>query len=142
MGRDRHTCKQTNKTRNAKIGTVNNGENDGSLNGNYISNYTNYPRQLLEFKSETKPVHPTQKPVALFEYLIKTYTNENDLVLDNCAGSGTTGVACKNLNRNFILIEKDLGYFNIAQTRIAAIQKQTLLFGTGNLHKHNERLIA
>ena len=80
--------------------------------------------------------------MALFEYLIKTYTNENDLVLDNCAGSGTTGVACKNLNRNFILIEKDLGYFNIAQTRIAAIQKQTLLFGTGNLHKHNERLIA
>ena len=134
--------KQTNKTRTAKIGSVNNGENDGSLNGNYISNYTNYPRQLLEFKSETKTVHPTQKPVALFEYLIKTYTNENDLVLDNCAGSGTTGVACKNLNRNFILIEKDLGYFNIAQTRIAAIQKQNVLFGTGNLHKHNERLIA
>ena len=100
-----------------------------------------FPESILLHPRE-RGLHPTQKPVALFEYLIKTYTNENDLVLDNCAGSGTTGVACKNLNRNFILIEKDLGYFNIAQTRIAAIQKQTLLFGTGNLHKHNERLIA
>ena len=106
--------------------------------------FTNFPHNVLEYPNVigSSVIHPTQKPVALFEYLIKTYTNENDLVLDNCAGSGTTGVACKNLNRNFILIEKDLGYFNIAQTRIAAIEKQTLLFGTGNLHKHNERLIA
>jgi len=103
---------------------------------------TNYPNSIIKINNDKSIGHPTQKPVALFEYLIKTYTNENDLVLDNCAGSGTTGVACKNLNRNFILIEKDLGYFNIAQTRIAAIEKQTLLFGTGNLHKHNERLIA
>ena len=63
-------------------------------------------------------LHPTQKPVALFEYLIKTYTNEGDLVLDNCAGSGTTGVACKNLNRNFIGIELDPEYFKIAENRI------------------------
>ena len=63
-------------------------------------------------------VHPTQKPVALFEYLIKTYTNEGDLVLDNCMGSGTTGVACKNLNRNFIGIELDPEYFKIAEKRI------------------------
>ena len=62
--------------------------------------------------------HPTQKPVALFEYLIKTYTNEGDLVLDNCMGSGTTGVACKNLNRNFIGIELDPDYFKIAEKRI------------------------
>ena len=62
--------------------------------------------------------HPTQKPVALFEYLIKTYTNEGDLVLDNCMGSGTTGVACKNLNRNFIGIELDPEYFKIAEKRI------------------------
>jgi len=61
---------------------------------------------------------PTQKPVALFEYLIKTYTNENDTVLDNCMGSGTTGVACKNLNRNFIGIEKNPEYFKIAEKRI------------------------
>ena len=64
--------------------------------------------------------HPTQKPVALFEYLIKTYTKEGDLVLDNCAGSGTTGVACKNLNRNFIGIELDKEYFKIAEKRIYA----------------------
>ena len=63
-------------------------------------------------------VHPTQKPVALFEYLIKTYTNEKDLVLDNCAGSGTTGVACQNLSRNFILIEKEKKYCEIARQRL------------------------
>jgi len=62
--------------------------------------------------------HPTQKPVALFEYLIKTYTNEGDLVLDNCAGSGTTGVACKNLNRNYILIEKEPEYIEIINKRL------------------------
>ena len=65
--------------------------------------------------------HPTQKPVALMEYLIKTYTNEGETVLDNCMGSGTVGVACKNLNRKFIGIEKDETYFKIAQDRIAAI---------------------
>jgi site-specific DNA-methyltransferase (adenine-specific) len=62
--------------------------------------------------------HPTQKPVALFEYLIKTYTNEGDTVLDNCMGSGTTGIACKNLNRNFVGIELDPEYFKIAEKRI------------------------
>ena len=66
-------------------------------------------------------VHPTQKPVALFEYLIKTYTNEGDLVLDNCTGSGTTGIACINTNRQFILIEKDPDYYEIARKRIAAM---------------------
>ena len=63
-------------------------------------------------------MHPTQKPVALLEYLIKTYTNENDTVLDNCMGSGSTGVACVNTNRNFIGIELDEKYFNIAKERI------------------------
>jgi site-specific DNA-methyltransferase (adenine-specific) len=63
-------------------------------------------------------VHPTQKPVALFEYLIKTYTNEGDLVLDNVAGSGTTGVACQNLGRNFILIEKEPEYVEICNKRL------------------------
>jgi site-specific DNA-methyltransferase (adenine-specific) len=75
------------------------------------------PTRILEFKQE-KGLHPTQKPVALFEYLIKTYTNENDMVLDNTMGSGTAGVACKNLNRNFIGIEKDPEYFKIAEKRI------------------------
>ena len=59
-----------------------------------------------------------KKPIALLEYLIKTYTNENDLVLDNCMGSGSTGVACKNTNRNFIGIELDMNYFEIAKNRI------------------------
>ena len=63
-------------------------------------------------------LHPTQKPLELIEYLIKTYTNEGETVLDNCMGSGTTGVACKNLNRNFIGIELDEGYFKIAKERI------------------------
>lgn len=79
-----------------------------------------YPKSVLEFNSETKTIHPTQKPVALMEYLIKTYTNECDTVLDNCMGSGTTGIACKNLNRNFIGIELDETYFNIAKERIEA----------------------
>ena len=70
--------------------------------------------------------HPTQKPVALFEYLIKTYTNEGDIVLDNVMGSGTTGVACKNLNRNFIGIELDKTYFKIAQERISNIPERLL----------------
>lgn len=63
--------------------------------------------------------HPTQKPVALFEYLIKTYTNEGDLVLDNCAGSGTTGVAALNTGRNYILMEKEIDYFNLINDRLA-----------------------
>ncbi|MBR4314249.1 MAG: site-specific DNA-methyltransferase, partial [Lachnospiraceae bacterium] len=62
--------------------------------------------------------HPTQKPVSLLEYLVKTYTNEGDLILDNCMGSGTTGVACKHLNRRFIGIEQDNKYFEIAKERI------------------------
>lgn len=82
---------------------------------------TRFPDTVLFFQQKWRrqdQLHPTQKPVALFEYLIKTYTNEGDLVLDNCMGSGTTGVACKNLNRNFIGIELDPEYFKIAEKRI------------------------
>ena len=81
------------------------------------SNGERYPIDIIEFKKDSG-LHPTQKPVALLEYLIKTYTNENDLVLDNCMGSGSTGVACVNTNRNFIGIELDEKYFNIAKERI------------------------
>ena len=81
------------------------------------SNGERYPIDIIEFKKDTG-LHPTQKPVALLEYLIKTYTNEGDVVLDNCMGSGSTGVACKKLNRNFIGIELDEKYFNIAKERI------------------------
>ena len=77
-----------------------------------------YPVSVLDFPSVSKTVHPTQKPVELMEYLIKTYTNEGMLVLDNCMGSGTTGVACKKLNRSFIGIEKDPEYFKLAERRI------------------------
>ena len=76
-----------------------------------------YPKTIITQGVDGKYLHPTQKPVALFEYLIKTYTNEGDLVLDNVAGSGTTGVACKNLNRNCILIEQDEKYCQIASER-------------------------
>ena len=85
-----------------------------------------YPISIQEFSNaglRKDKVHLTQKPVALFEYLIKTYTNEGDLVLDNCAGSGTTGVACKNLNRNFILIEKEKEYIDIIQKRLDYVVK-------------------
>lgn len=79
-----------------------------------------YPQNILVYSnaSQKNKLHPTQKPVELLEYLIKTYTNENDIVLDNCMGSGSTGVACKNLNRSFIGIELDETYFNIAKERI------------------------
>jgi len=84
----------------------------------YKQEFTGYPRQVLQIKSESKTAHPTQKPVALMEYLIKTYTNENELVLDFTMGSGTTGVACKNLGRDFIGIEMDDKYFDIASKRM------------------------
>jgi len=86
-----------------------------------VSKYTNYPINILKFNNEHnvgRLKHPTQKPILLMEYLIKTYTNENETVLDFTMGSGSTGVAAKNLNRNFIGIEQDQKYFNIAEQRI------------------------
>jgi site-specific DNA-methyltransferase (adenine-specific) len=77
-----------------------------------------FPKNLIKFIRDKDKLHPTQKPVALLEYLIKTYTNEGEIVLDNCMGSGSTGVACVNTNRNFIGIELDEEYFNIARQRI------------------------
>ncbi len=77
-----------------------------------------YPRSVLKFKKDCQRLHPTQKPIALCEYFIKTYTNEGDIILDNCMGSGSTGVACVNTKRDFIGIEKDENYFNIARERI------------------------
>lgn len=84
----------------------------------YVQEYTNYPSQIIEFASESKPTHPTQKPTALIEYLIKTYSNEGETILDNCMGSGTTAVACINTNRKFIGIELDENYYNIACKRV------------------------
>lgn len=87
-----------------------------------INHGTRYPRSIQKFSLDKDKLHPTQKPVALLEYLIKTYTNEGDTVLDNCMGSGSTGVACLNTNRRFIGIEKDEKYFHIAQERIKSIK--------------------
>ena len=85
------------------------------------------PLSVLSFSRDSDRTHPTQKPVSLLEWLIKTYTNEGDLVLDNCCGSGSTGVACVNLNRNFIGMELKQEYFNIATERIndARLNQQT-----------------
>jgi len=91
----------------------------------YQRTLENFPRALITFNVESNRVHPTQKPVSLMEYLIETYTRENDVVLDFCMGSGTTGIGCVNLNRNFIGIEKDEEYFKIAKERINnTIEKQ------------------
>ena len=89
-----------------------------SLKETYTQTQTGYPKSILEIASESNTVHPTQKPVALLEYLIKTYTLEGETVLDFTMGSGSTGVACKNLGRKFIGIEKDENYFKIAEKRI------------------------
>lgn len=87
--------------------------NDG---GKWVD--SKYPTNVLEFAKVSKPSHPTQKPVDLLEYLIRTYTNEGETVLDFTMGSGSTGVACVNTNRNFIGIELDENYFKIAENRI------------------------
>ena len=79
-----------------------------------------YPKSIIKFNNREKDYHPTQKPVSLLEYLIKTYTKEGDTVLDNTMGSGSTGVACKKTGRHFIGIEKDPKYFEIAVSRVAA----------------------
>ena len=111
----------------------NKGTTTESTGNSFTENkaYTHkYPKAILEVSnaSQVGKVHPTQKPVALMEYLIKTYTKENELVLDFTMGSGTTGVACKNLNRDFIGIELDDKYFNIATDRINKTVRQDELF--------------
>ena len=82
--------------------------------------YTGYPTHILKYNGVSQNIrqHPTQKPVELLEYLIKTYTNEGEVVLDNCMGSGSTGVACMNTNRRFIGFELDKQYFNTAKERL------------------------
>ena len=91
-----------------------------------INTGTRYPRDVLKFAHDAEKLHPTQKPIKLLEYLIRTYTNENDTVLDNCMGSGSTGVASVNTNRNFIGIEIVNEYYEIAKQRIDnAIQQKT-----------------
>ena len=120
--------KKVKKKNNAKrLGKfLHNPEHMGSNNKllhetEYEQKWTNYPSEIIEFGLDRNVIHPTQKPVALMEYLIKTYSNEGDTVLDNCMGSGTTGVACKKTNRNFIGIEKESEYFTQAKERIESV---------------------
>ena len=106
---------------------VNSGRKNKAANGVYgavsasiyVQTEGNFPRSVLAFATDTTNPHPTAKPVALMEYLIRTYTREGETVMDNCMGSGTTGVACVSTGREFIGIEKDDKYFKIASERIA-----------------------
>ena len=94
-----------------------------------ISEYTNYPNNILDFSNPNNDtLHPTQKPVALIEYLIKTYSNEGDLILDNCSGSGTLAIAAHNTRRNFICIEKDKDYYEKSVERLEIVKSQLRLF--------------
>jgi site-specific DNA-methyltransferase (adenine-specific) len=104
----------------------NNGANYRSSERDCVQEFENYPKSILRVSSEATPLHPTQKPVALMEYLVRTYTNAGDTVLDNCMGSGTTGVACANAGRVFIGIERDASYLAIARRRIAAAQREAI----------------
>lgn len=95
---------------------------------NYEQEYTNWPKAILTFHCDSDRWHPTQKPVSLIRYLIRTYTNEGDTVLDNCMGSGTTAVACIKEKRHFIGFELNKEYFDKATKRIKAEQSQLCLF--------------
>ena len=101
------------------------------------SEFSNYPKTIITFHniSDKNNLHPTQKPVELLEYLIRTYTNENEVVLDNCMGSGSTGIACINTKRKFIGIELDENYFNVAKDRI-----MSHIPSTNTLNVNNEQV--
>jgi site-specific DNA-methyltransferase (adenine-specific) len=114
---DKVKTNHNSKARREKTGKGISTHNGGRLTKDYFQEFSNYPKQVLRFPND-KGLHPTQKPVALMEYLIKTYTNESETVLDFTMGSGTTGVAAANLKRDFIGIELDADYFRIAQERI------------------------
>ncbi len=103
------------------------GKNNSLLGDKeYSQEYTNYPKEIIEFSMDKDSIHPTQKPLLLMEYLIKTYSNEGEVVLDNAMGSGTTGVACVRTNRKFIGIEINQEYFESAKHRIEVELKKTL----------------
>ena len=106
-----------------KIATL----NGGRLKESYLSEFSNFPKQILRFnKQGNKSVHPTQKPIPLLQYLIKTYTNISDKVLDFTMGAGSTGVAAVNLGRDFIGIERNDKYFSIAEKRILEAEQNSL----------------
>lgn len=108
----------SNKVKNGKLGELT--DNNTKPVKEYIDTGLRYPTQVWKYQRDclTNNLHPTQKPIALIETLVRTFSNEGDIILDNCMGSGTTGVACKNTNRNFIGIELNENYFQIAEKRI------------------------
>jgi site-specific DNA-methyltransferase (adenine-specific) len=121
-------------------GKVNEGSTQGkriNVNGNTKDNLK-YPKTVLNYAAPHPPIHPTQKPVVLIEYLIKTYTLKNEIVLDFCIGSGTTAIACLNTNRNFIGIEKDENYFNIATARV----KNHQIKGASDIKIESKKVIS
>ena len=111
-----------NKVMKGKSGSTEHREGRATQN-DYVQTVTNYPRSILEFANEGKPEHPTQKPVDLCEYLIKSYTQEGEIVLDSCMGSGTTAVAAIQSKRNFIGFEKDKSYYDYAVQRISKVKQ-------------------
>lgn len=111
---DREISNSTKTKKQNNITAINGG---AFKTKSYKQEFTNYPRQVLKYGIE-QGLHPTQKPLELLKYLVKTYTNENDWVLDNTCGSNTTGIACYDLNRNYIGIEKDIDIYNVAKKRM------------------------
>lgn len=118
--------KTAGKPYKCKRGSGSSSWNYNEKQGGHITenNGDRFPTNIIKFNRDKTKLHPTQKPVLLLEYLVKTYTNEGDTVLDNCMGSGSTGVACVNAERNFIGIELDQGYFEIAKKRIEESTKK------------------
>ena len=122
------------KTGRSRKGNSRNYGKTGCGDPDYIQTVTNYPKDVIRFNNPSNKghLHPTQKPVALCEYLIKTYTNPGEVVLDNCMGSGTTAVACLRTGRNYIGFELDEGYHAIAQQRIADTIDEMLMEEVGS----------
>lgn len=116
--------KPTNKSGFRKKVTEVYGFFDNQIQGGHTDRFPKSVQKFNTHNSAHQIVHPTQKPVALFEYLIKTYTNEGETVMDNCAGSGTTAIACLNTNRNYIVMEKEPQYFQTITDRIAKWHEQ------------------
>jgi DNA modification methylase len=113
--------KRSNKVKDGSLGTLTDTGNKKVIE--YVDTGLRYPTQVLNFQRDTltSNLHPTQKPVALLENLVRTFTNEGDLVLDHCMGSGSTGVACMNTNRSFIGMELDELFFKVASDRIGGL---------------------
>lgn len=124
-------CKNSANAHKSMVGGVEGAGGMRTAGFEYIQTHSNYPVTLIEVQGVRpgKKIHPTQKPVTLMDYLIRTYTNAGDVVLDNCMGSGTTGVAAVEAGRSFIGIERDEGYFAIAERRIRECDTYKMVFG-------------